>query len=202
MAIEEKTVRLYQQYNPWWATAKIPGKFSFSYKRSLFEELKKTIRRQKSVTLVGPRRAGKTVLLYQFIEFLLDRGIEPQKIFYLACDDPSLTVAEHPVADAINFLEEIIYQKSLLRKKGRFYLIFDEIQGVPKWAEYFKKYLDLGYPIRFFASGSSSIKMIRTSKESLVGRGVEIQVLPFSFKEFLQLNGQDFLGGKTRIPCS
>lgn len=192
--VEEKTVRLYQQYNPWWATTKLPKKFRFPYERPLFGELKKIIKKQKSVTLVGPRRAGKTVLLYQLIEFLLGQGVDPQRIFYLGCDDPSLAIVEHPVADAIDFLEKIIYRKPLLEKRGTFYLIFDEIQGVSKWGEYFKKYIDLGYPVRFLAAGSSSIKMIKTTKESLVGRGVEIRVLPFSFGEFLQLTKKDVFG--------
>lgn len=195
---EEKTLRLYQQYNPWWTTGKVPGKFHFPYKRFLFRQLKRAVKDQKSVILVGPRRAGKTVLLYQLIENLLNQGVDPQKIFYLACDDPSLAIAEHPVADAIDFFEKIIYQQSLLKKQGRFYLIFDEIQGLPKWAEYFKKYADLGYPVRFLASGSSSIKMIKTTKESLVGRGVEIQVLPFSFSEFLQLTNENVFKEKQR----
>jgi predicted AAA+ superfamily ATPase len=45
----------------------------------------------------------------------------------------------------------------------------------------------MGYPICFLASGSSSIKMVKTTRESLVGRAMEIVAYPFSFKELLEL---------------
>lgn len=185
--MDEKLVRLYYQYNSWWKEKGIPSRFRFPYKRKLFYEILRLVNKNQNVILVGPRRVGKTVLLHQFIQYLLESGCNPGNIFYLACDDPSLSVIEHPVHDAVEFLERIVFKKSLRDVKERFYLIFDEIQGIKKWAEYFKKYIDLGYPVSFLASGSSSIKIVKTSRESLVGRAVELTAYPFSFKEFLEL---------------
>jgi predicted AAA+ superfamily ATPase len=185
--MEERLVRLYHQYNPWWEEKEIPAKFRFPYKRDLFSRIVNLTRKGQNVILVGPRRVGKTVLLYQFIQSLLAQGFDPNRIFYLAGDDPSLVAQEHPVSDAIEFLEKIIFQKSLREMGGKFYLIFDEVQGIKKWAEYFKKYIDLGYPICFLASGSSSITVVKTTRESLVGRAMEIITYPFSFKELLEL---------------
>ncbi|MHA1675921.1 MAG: ATP-binding protein [Candidatus Njordarchaeales archaeon] len=185
--MEERLVRLYHQYNPWWEKKEIPAKFRFPYKRPIFTKIVDVTQQGQNVVLVGPRRVGKTVLLHQFIESLLIQGFDPNRIFYLAGDDPSLIAEEHPVVDAIEFLEKIIFQKSLREMGGRFYIIFDEVQGIKQWAEYFKKYIDIGYPICFLASGSSSIKMVRTTRESLVGRALEIIIYPFSFREFLEL---------------
>lgn len=185
--MEEKLARLYNQYNPWWEKRGIPQKYQFPYRRELFGKIVDLVRQGQNIILVGPRRVGKTVVLYQFIQFLLDEGVDSKRIFYLAGDDPSLTAEEHPVADAVRFLEKIVVGKSLRDEKEKYYLIFDEIQGIEKWAEYFKKYIDLGYPLYLLASGSSSIKMIKTTRQSLIGRAIEVTAYPFSFKEFLSL---------------
>lgn len=185
--MEEKLARLYNQHNPWWEKKEIPSKFRLPYKRALFNRIVNLTQKGQNVILVGPRRVGKTVLLYQFIQSLLTQGLDPHRIFYLAGDDPSLLVQEHPVSDAIEFKEKIIFRKSLREVGGQFYFIFDEVQGIRKWAEYFKRFIDLGYPICFLASGSSSLKMVKTTKESLVGRAMEVIAYPFSFKEFLEL---------------
>lgn len=185
--MNEKLAAIYHQYNPWWEGKDIPSKYRFPFKRELFNKINKLAQKGDSTILIGPRRVGKTVLLYQFVQSLLEGGFEPRRIFFLAGDDPSLVIREHPVSDAISFLEEFVFKKSLRELGGRFYLIFDEIQGIKRWAEYFKKFLDLGYPVCFLASGSSSIKMVKTTRESLVGRATEILTLPFSFREFLRL---------------
>jgi predicted AAA+ superfamily ATPase len=65
------------------------------------------------------------------------------------------------------------------------YLFLDEIQKFPRWELYLKKHYDLRTPVRFVVSGSASAPIFRKSRESLLGRIHDYQVLPFSFREWL-----------------
>lgn len=177
--------KVYIDYNPWWEGKTIPDKYKFKTKRELFGIIKKDFKRNNIISLVGPRRVGKTVILYQLIESLLKQKVDPKSIFYLSSDDPSIIVKKHIVQDSIDFYEKNIIQDSLKDRKKTRYFFLDEIQKSERWAEYLKKYIDLGYPIKFIVSGSSSIKMIKNSCESLAGRSKEYVLPPLSFSEFI-----------------
>src|SRR5436305_273616 len=49
--------------------------------------LDRTLRR--AVVLMGPRRVGKTVMLHQTIQHLLDRGTDARSLLYVSLDTPS-----------------------------------------------------------------------------------------------------------------
>lgn len=181
--------QLYEQYNPWWQGKQIPEDFRFKTKRRLFDFLVQELNSKKIVSIVGLRRVGKSVLIYQTIEHLLKQRIDPQRIFYLKADDPVLEIKKNIIQDAVDFYENVIANKSLDRAKKRVFFFLDEVQKVNKWGEYLKRYYDLGYKIKFFVTGSSSIQVVKTSKESLAGRGREYILPPLSFSELFGWKG-------------
>lgn len=69
-----------------------------------------------------------------------------------------------------------------------FYFFLDEIQRLPRWELFLKKYYDLKFPARFIISGSASSPIFRSSQESLLGRIKDRHLLPFSFREFCLYN--------------
>lgn len=168
---------IYEQYNPWWQGQPIPARFRFKTKRQLFSQLLFELNKEEVSLVVGLRRVGKSVLLYQIIEHLLKQKVSPERIFYLKCDDPVLEIEKNIIQDAVEFYENTAVQEDLLRTKNKVFFFLDEVQKVEKWGEYLKRYYDLGYNIKFFVTGSSSIQMIKTSKESLAGRAKE-HILP------------------------
>ena len=66
------------------------------------------------------------------------------------------------------------------------FAFLDEIQKLPRWELFLKKYYDLKAPIRFVISGSASSPIFRSSQESLLGRIKDRHLLPFSFREYCQ----------------
>ncbi len=66
------------------------------------------------------------------------------------------------------------------------YVFLDEVQRLPRWELFLKKYYDLKTPIRFVVSGSASSPIFRSSQESLLGRVKDRHLLPFSFREFCE----------------
>lgn len=185
--------KLYEQYNPWWQGGQIPVDFRFKTKRRLFEQLIADIDNKKIISVVGLRRIGKSVLLYQIIEHLLEQSIEPGRIFYLKADDPMIEIEKNIISDAVDFYENVISHQRLDKTKEKVFFFFDEVQKVARWGEYLKRYFDLGYQIKFFITGSSSIKIIKTSKESLAGRSKEYVLPPLSFSELFAWKKKDEL---------
>ncbi len=80
--------------NPWWITGhieedynKMPRKLYFDLFKPLIYE--KNIRR--AVVLMGPRRVGKTVMLFHTVEDMLLSGTNPQKIIFITIENPIYT---------------------------------------------------------------------------------------------------------------
>ena len=66
--------------NPWWVDGHIENDFNKMPRRLYFKLFKslvfeKDIRR--AVVLMGPRRVGKTVMLYHTVEEMIQNGINP-----------------------------------------------------------------------------------------------------------------------------
>jgi len=124
------------------------------------------------VSVIGPRRAGKTYLLYHFIKNV--RMInEEDYLFvnfedYFEMDDP---------------LSLPIVHKEIYGKLPQ-YLFFDEIQALDKWNRVvYTLYEKKRYYI--FITGSSSKLLSREIATQLRGRALVIKVYPLSFIEAL-----------------
>lgn len=164
-------------YNPWW-TKKISPRLIKEYKRDAFYRIEKYLNINRIIVIKGPRRVGKTTIMYQIIDNLL-KTVNPTQILYISFEDSSLM-------DFDNVLD--FYQSKILKadlEKKQTYLFLDEVQYLKNWQYHVKKYYDRNYPIKFVVSGSSAT-LIKTDTESLMGRTVEEVLLPFSFREFLQ----------------
>lgn len=69
--------------NPWWTEGKVPsfyGKMSPRLYLDIFYPLVKDVDIQRAIILMGPRRVGKTVMIYHSIKKLIDEGVSPQNI--------------------------------------------------------------------------------------------------------------------------
>ncbi len=166
-------------YNPWWLK-KIPSYLIKEYKRDTFYKIEKYLDINRIIVIKGPRRVGKTTIMYQMINNLL-KQVKPVQILYISFEDPKLT-------DFDKILD--FYQNRILKTgldKIQTYLFLDEVQYLENWQYFVKKYYDRNYPIKFIVSGSSAT-LIKKGTESLMGRTIEEVLLPFSFKEVLQYN--------------
>ena len=112
--------------NPWWTEGKIPSYYQAMSPRlylDMFYPLVKDVSIQRALILMGPRRVGKTVMLYHCIQRLVDEGVPPQNIIYVS--------VETPIYNGI-LLEQLfnLAKQSLGKEDGkeRFYVFFDEIQ--------------------------------------------------------------------------
>ena len=81
--------------NPWWnSSATNMVQYDDKPRRSTFYSFFKAIEDKsvrRAIVLMGPRRVGKTVMVYHAIKALLDAGVESPKIMYLSLETPIYT---------------------------------------------------------------------------------------------------------------
>ncbi len=182
-------------YNPWWSDGEAAFAGLPEFHRDVFDHLYADIQRlPQMISVTGPRRVGKSTLLRQCIRKLIqEHGMaQAQRIVYFTMDDPVLLL---PHMDIDRFFEDLVAEFAKRAKDGAVYLFLDEIQKFPRWELYLKKHYDLKTPVRFVVSGSASAPIFRKSRESLLGRIHDYQVLPFSFREYWfysYVNEQEF----------
>ena len=135
----------------------------------------------KIIVVIGPRRAGKTFVLYQSMKRLIESGRHLTEFIYLNFENEKLAELKASQLDLIITTYNELYEE----KKPVFFL--DEVQNISGWERFVRRLNDDGY--RVYISGSNSKLLSREIATALRGRDYPIQVLPFSFKEFLSVRG-------------
>jgi hypothetical protein len=128
-----------------------------------------------AVVISGLRRCGKSTLLNQIIKNLYQEGV-----YYFNFEDERLV--DFNVED-FNYLYEVFLE--LYGDKKVFF--FDEIQNVSQWEMFVRRMQGKGY--KFFITGSNASLLSRELGTKLTGRNVNVELFPFSFKEFLCFKG-------------
>lgn len=170
-----------EEFNEWWYTESVPSDLLEEYKRQLFFSVAKNIKKRYILSIVGLRRTGKTTIMYQMIDYLLQKDVKPRNIVYFSFDE-MVEGLDH----VINTYREI--QNGNLRK-DRTYLFLDEVQKLRDWENQIKKYYDLYPKLKIVISGSESLYVGKLSKETLAGRIHEFHLPTLSFSEFLDFKG-------------
>ena len=135
-------------------------------------ELEVPINSNFIISIIGPRRAGKTY-------FLLDLYSKLKNSIYLNFEDTRLSnVSYKEVRDIMRLFIELYG----IEPK---YLLLDEIQEVDGWEKIIRELHDLR-KYKIFITGSSSKLLSKEIATKLRGRSLSYFLLPFSFREFLK----------------
>lgn len=180
----EKIIERLRYENPWWVTKEIPKVYSSMSKRLYFDlfypfVIERSVKR--ALVLMGPRRVGKTVMLFHCIEDLLTKGLNPHQLFFIGIDNPIY----------VNLgLEDILTlcKKSLsLNNLDGCYVFFDEIQYLKDWERHLKVLVDSYPETKFIVSGSAAAALKWHSTESGAGRFTDFLLPPLTFQEYIHL---------------
>lgn len=176
--MNEKIIERLNFQNPWWRSGKISDLLAPSFKRSIFSTLISYLTLDRIIILKGPRRTGKSTLMYQLMQYLQQsKNVLLSQICYISFDDPMLRI------DLLEILKsyESLHQFSLLSTPV--YLFLDEVHALPEWDSYVKLIFDKKLPIKIFISDSSA-SLLAHQSDSLAGRTIEEVILPLSFSEW------------------
>lgn len=128
-----------------------------------------------AVVISGVRRCGKSILLNQAINDHYKKGV-----YYLNFEDERLV--NFNVEDFNDLYETFL---ELYGERRVFFL--DEVQNVPKWEVFVRRMQGKG--CKFFITGSNASLLSKELGTKLSGRNVNVELFPFSFREFLSFKG-------------
>ncbi len=177
---KEELIAVLAKFNPWWrgeAIADLP-----QWRRAAFRELYTWTSKPpapRAVLISGARQIGKTTLMLQSIDALLNEGIPPANIIYATFDHPLLKLAG---IDAV--LEA--WREREPRQDGHEFLFLDEAQFVREWSTWVKHQVDFAKHRRIVYTGSA-MPLLAEGQESGVGRWHTIRLTTLSFYEYLQI---------------
>lgn len=173
--------------NPWWNNEKINEQFLLGRKRKEFDDIIEKINNKRILSIIGPRRVGKSTLIYQTINYLLkEQKVDSKRILLFSGDDPSLFFNENDkLSDVLDIYFNEILEENISKLESKVYIFIDEIHFIKNWPNYLKTYFDRKYNIKFIITGSSSIHLFKDANESLLGRIENIYVLPLTFNQFM-----------------
>lgn len=140
--------------------------------RARLAELERAAALPHAVVISGLRRAGKSTLLAQ-----LAHRLGEETFYYVNFEDERFLGFE---ADDANDLYSVLIE---LFGERRVFLI-DEIQNVPGWERFVRRFMELG--LKFYITGSNASLLSRELGSRLTGRYVPVELFPFSFAEFLR----------------
>lgn len=129
-----------------------------------------------AVIVSGLRRVGKSTLLAQ-----MAHKLGKEAFYYLNFEDDRFLGFQ---AEDANDLYQLLVEGFGERK----IFIIDEIQNVPGWEHFVRRFMEMGF--KFYITGSNASLLSRELGTRLTGRYVPIELFPFSFREFLVFRGQ------------
>ncbi|MBV6645161.1 MAG: ATP-binding protein [Cyclobacteriaceae bacterium] len=137
----------------------------------------------KIISILGPRRAGKTSVCLQIIKKLRDT-LPPDRLLYINFEDDRFYPAQ---LEDMDTLIRSYYSMYPDNKKRKVYFFFDEVQEIPGWEKFVRRLLDQEN-CRIYLTGSSSKLLSREIASALRGRTLSYEIFPLSFSEFLTFN--------------
>lgn len=169
--------------NPWWESGKnCKVAFEKDPRRKYFAAFHASVidaSIRRAIVLMGPRRVGKTVMVYHSIKELLKTGVDAQKILYVSLETPIYTGL------SLEQMLGLFQEKFSHKRDSKLFIYFDEIQYLKNWEVHLKSLVDSYPDCRFVATGSAAAALRMKSNESGAGRFSDYVLPPLTFAEYL-----------------
>lgn len=134
--------------------------------------------------LTGVRRSGKTVLLSQIKDYLLNKGVSEANIINITLESKK----NKKFQDGDVLYDCLISACESI--EGRVYIFLDEIQVVSKWEEVVSSLL-VDVDCDVYITGSNSKLLSGELATLIAGRYIQIQVYPFTLSETKEIQKQN-----------
>ncbi len=171
-------------------------------RESYLEKLKSSIGNGMVKIITGPRRCGKSFLLFHiFKDYLLSIGVKADRIIEMSLDDDGNIAYRDPLKLSAYFKGKVT------DKNSKYYFLIDEIQMCEKvknpafegvetadgstplvtFYDVLNGFLRMDN-VEMFVTGSNSHMLSSDIATEFRGRGWQIRVHPLTFKEFNEAN--------------
>lgn len=131
--------------------------------------------------VTGVRRCGKSMLLEIYQNYLKQHGVKKEQIIAINFEDLDYE-------ELTDYRKLYQYLKEHLIPDKMTYIFLDEIQNVPNFPKvldslYIKEYVDI------YVTGSNAYMLSSEIATLISGRYVQIEMLPLSFREYMESTG-------------
>ena len=150
-------------------------------RKEYLEQLKRWKDEKVIKVVTGIRRCGKSTLLKQYRDWLMENGVSESQIVFLNFEDLEYE-------ELTDYKALYRYLTERLSEVGTTYIFLDEIQKVDSY----EKVVDSLYikdGVDIYISGSNAYLLSGELATLLSGRYVEISMLPLSFAEYVEAKG-------------
>lgn len=130
--------------------------------------------------ITGVHRSGKSTLLMQFKEYLLNEKIKNENIIYMNFESAEFYEIE-TYKELYNYVKERI-----LDTNGKTYILLDEVQNVLAWEKAVNSLL-VDMDVDIYITGSNAYLLSSELTTLLAGRVLTVKIYPLSFKEFIKI---------------
>jgi predicted AAA+ superfamily ATPase len=164
---------------------------SMIFRRAVVDEIERYLHTDDVIVLHGARQVGKTSILMYLQDQLAAQG---QRTIYLDLEDSRLVaVLDRGVEEFLRYLQEEGADLPAAKAGGgRLFVLIDEVQYLANPSSFMKLIADHHRYLKLIVSGSSSFEMKSKFRDSLVGRTVDFEIYPLSFRELLTFRGVPF----------
>jgi len=131
-----------------------------------------------ALVLIGPRKAGKTYVLYDIMNKILNKGHELEEFIYINFEHELLAGMKKEELQLIEKAYADIYPN----KKPIFFL--DEIQNIDGWQFFVRRLIEQQKKV--VITGSNSNLLSSELATHLGGSYIEHEIMPLSFQEYLK----------------
>jgi predicted AAA+ superfamily ATPase len=141
------------------------------------------------IVMPGLRGIGKTTILFQLYDYLINIGIEQNRILYLSADELSMYFGSKLIHVIDSFISEI-HQSSKVNLDKELFIFIDESHYDNSWSQVGKILFDKSEKIFMIFTGSSAISLEMNVDAA---RRVKKQpIFPMNFSEYLLLKYKIF----------
>jgi uncharacterized protein len=180
-----------EEQNPWWDSRSVPVGLAPEMRRELANTIPTLMNRSEPHRfhlILGPRRVGKSTIMYQVIQSLLaemDEDLDvPERLVCMRLDHPLLMRGQE---DAWVRWIRVAMANIKATPENPLLLFLDELTYARDWDRWLKTFYDERWPVRILATSSSTAALRTRRHESGVGRWTEHYLAPCLFSEYLRL---------------
>jgi len=173
-----------KKYNFWSGPVPALGYLRKDYTDRIFDYIGNKLIK----VLVGQRRVGKSYILRQIANRLIEEGINQNNILYINKEFTDFDF----ITDYKHLDQLLSLYNDRLKPEGKRYLFIDEIQNIAGWEHFVNSHAqDYVTPYEIFISGSNSKMLSGELATMLSGRYVNFEIFPFSLSEYAGITAQE-----------
>ena len=123
--------------NCFWKTGAVRSDLLRDAPRGEFSSILDGLGGDRAIAIAGPRRSGKTTLLFHTIDYLLWAGMDPKRILYANGGEPALAAASSATpADVVQAYEEGVLGERAVESGQPTFIFIDELHRLKGWREW------------------------------------------------------------------